>query len=1389
LIEGALHPVWVRLYEKLLADIETGFTGWLRAHAESENRDSDSAEDVLSYLIDYLMHDIQETVRALDELAVHFADFRQRCAMASGAQELQVHILEFARDLGATPRQLRGDRKAFARWFGEDAIAERYTRQRANRERKIAFVLGRLGALCDTRLRAAGEDPDKARLWRRLKLEALIQPLLGYPGDLRIRTEAFRCLATAMQALPVRMQETSISDSTLTYIYRSALERRQDIWIQCEALSLLQSLSHASLDRALTNRLQQPGSDDDLFVRRHAVRLLGARLAGNAELAPLLDTVAGDTSPAVRQLLPAALQHAPAEPVRRLLPRLLTEDPEPAVRAAALLVIPELLERLELLPWLQADLLQVLGTEHESFVLRVALQVAVQSCERLARHPEQRQGLVQALLPVLATLHQTAASLTVRRRVASVREQLWAATTPGVQHLQTRLGELLQRIPPGSTVSLKQRLLQEHDKDTLGRTLALLAQQDFGFDLSCHGWRTRLTRGHCFGFRLWRYLHEMRNPSTEKRQAFRHTTGRVFHGTVRAPSGIISELAETKVPGEPLFMSSEDGWRPYLPLVDELISALDQPFGAGPLLIYTSEGVTEVVPPRSLKRRLRARIALTNRFSHYARLRNWRESDTHKPQDYLRSLVRLGFTTRFRPHRASDGEPLTTDPAVARFFPALLPIPTLDLVDRLQDYFFSVYENSLQDLGIFLAGMTAWFLGRHLYLSAVVRNTRRSIPLVIGGWGTRGKSGTERIKAALFNALGHSVVSKTTGCEAMFLHAHPNGKLREMFLFRPYDKATIWEQVNVLRISRQLDTHVFLWECMGLTPSYVQILQQQWVRDDLSTITNTYPDHEDLQGPAGINIPDVMTNFIPRNATLITSEEQMAPVLREAASRRNTTFLTTGWLEAGLLTPDTLARFPYAEHPYNIALVLKLAEVLGIEQDFALKEMADRVVPDLGVLKTSPPAPMDGRILEFVNGMSANERFGSLGNWQRMHFADQDPYREPGIWLSTVVNNRADRVARSRVFSSILVNDISVDRHVLIGTNLDGLQGYIREDWARYAESLTLWPETGTGQPLQILEQAARRMRIPYREEHLAGRLRAMLLGLGITEDHEPLSELWSSPERLALLLEQHGRSEQLAALQSHLGQMVNGYQEFQQLAARLQSAGEVADASLDQAFRAQLQSWFERKLVVIEDPYASGNQIIRTIAAETPPGLHNRIMGMQNIKGTGLDFVYRWQAWEACYQACQELRSRDRAIAESGLRRLSSFQEYGVLCAEYLRTTVAEVRQSQMAQNELFQGELSMILSSLESAMQQLNAELQTAGGAGGGVVARLLAQVEAFLDAGDAIKRRKLANRIYRDLAAERISHERAALELQTLTKRQKGGWLQRRLETMLVRLHSAH
>lgn len=76
-------------------------------------------------------------------------------------------------------------------------------------------------------------------------------------------------------------------------------------------------------------------------------------------------------------------------------------------------------------------------------------------------------------------------------------------------------------------------------------------------------------------------------------------------------------------------------------------------------------------------------------------------------------------------------------------------------------------------------------------------------------------------------------------------------------------------------------------------------------------------------------------------------------------------------------------------------------------------------------------------------------------------------------------------------------------------------------------------------------------------------------------------------------------------------------------------------------------------------------------------------------------------------------------------------------------RLAVDEVRRTPNTQSELFQGELTIILSNLECSMQKVKAELSTSVGGGSGVWPGLLVHVEAFLDAGDAVKRRKQATR----------------------------------------------
>jgi poly-gamma-glutamate synthase PgsB/CapB len=1185
----------------------------------------------------------------------------------------------------------------------------------------------------------------------------------GWRGDSRVRQAAHRALRLVAEQAPQRLEGFWV-DLAVRDTRRVALNPEENVWAQADAMASLLRLSPVSVGAVLQRRLHSRADqasplarDNRLFLRRQLALLLAETAHQQPSYVDWLQRLANDSDGAVRQALALAIPRMPGDVAGGMFAKLRV-DRDPQVRAALMAQVPAQVGAVGDESYRQF-LARLFRRENDEYVLRMGMAAARELVTwQLGRDPQLAADSVAVLNKALTGLRGRSDNIKVRRWAGEAREALWLLGNPAARTIAAAVRQAIARQREGKArragylaAALKT------DRDMVGRVLAVLAAEDFGFDLST-GLTPRLRRGDRFKRRLWRIIHEYRSSATDKRQAWLHTIGRAFTGPIIAPSARMAELAPTKVPGEPLHLGAEAGWRNFMPLLDHVLSALDR--GKG-LRIYTSEGLTEVEPPRGFVARLRGFMAISRNFAGLAELRN------QPGNDYATALRQHGVSVSFAPYPDHGEAP---DPQVTRLFGfgAAIPAVAVFLRDALA-YFGTVYENTLVQLGVFIALAIGWFVGRHIWRGRRMRAQREGIALVLGGWGTRGKSGTERLKAGLINALGHPLVSKTTGCEAMFLLGRSFGDLTEMFLFRPYDKATIWEQLDLVHTARGLGARVFLWECMGLTPSYVRVLQRDWMRDDLSTITNTYPDHEDVQGPAGRNIPEVMTQFIPERGTLFTTEEEMYPILREGAELVGTEIHPVGWKEAGLIHQSLLARFPYAEHPFNIALVTAMAAVLGLPADFAVKEMADRVVADLGVLKIYPRSLIDGRTLEFVMGMSANERFGAMGNWSRMGFAEHDVAKDPEIFISTVVNNRADRVPRSRVFARILVEDIAADRHVLIGSNIDGLMGFIEESWAEYSGKLTLFGhELG---PAETLTALAARQRVPMTSEALAGRLTAMLAPQAERISAEA-AQAAARDGKLAQALAEAGveHGEAIAAHYQEQAGQLTGYQD---LAARLAAGGD--QAAIDAVVREFLRQCFFAKLVPVREFYTPGEQIIRLIAAQTPPGLINRIMGMQNIKGTGLDYVYRWQAWETCHRACGQALDADPGIARRGLDLLGAFQEYGALSERHVRQTLAALKAAAGGAAGAGEAQLDAILARLDAQMAELDVDAQpVSGGSAGSGGGKLGARVEALLDSTDAVRRRRAADRIYKEMIAEQISSQRAAYELKKLTSRQKGGWL---------------
>lgn len=1347
LLDRGTLPIWRKLDARERDAVAAGFSQW--AGARLPSREDDPAVWQQFELARYLREQLESLADRHGQLTHRFRVYQEQLALAETRSVRQSLMIEFLARLGAGARQLRGDRRALQRWLDIDAVAERYDRERARIERRIRFCLDRLGplaqALCRSHPVVAG-----ASTWAVLDLEDGLRPLLAFPGDPRIRESALACLRIAVSGLGDGAGAgEQLQRSTVQYLYRAVLDPKQSVWLQAEALRTLARFAPQELHSIAEHRLARIEPGDGMFFRRRLGEALVEALPARPGYAETLRTLARDPAPFVRSGIAEALQRLPAALAVELWAALL-RDPVPAVAAQALLQTPLVLGQASAFDPVADAFVEQLDERTAELPLRVAMHVApgVLAAARL-HHADRGDALHEALEARLTRLHTGHPATATRRRAAAARERLRPAVPP----------------PGLDALPLHGRTAAAWHGDPLDAARALLpaAQRGFGFNLHAGRRGLDVLRDWVWRPRLWRLLHEARRPATDKRQNYPHLRGRVYPGLLHVPSACVAEVSPTKVPGEPLHIADEDGWRPWLPLLDQVLSALDQDGPARPLRIVTTEGVTTVRIPARLQDRLRAKWRLSVRFADVAALRNWTGDSAFKPHAFVDALAECGIDCTLAPHAGRDGTPYPQDGRVQRFFAAgvaLLPLP----VQGLRDYFYSIYQNSLAHLLIAIGVIAAWFFGQHAWLNHRFRRARARLPLVMGGWGTRGKSGTERLKAAVMSALGLRVLSKTTGCEAMFLFGHPNRALSEMFLFRPYDKATIWEQARLTGMAAALDTDVMLWECMGLNPGYVRVLQHDWMRDDVSTITNCFPDHEDIQGPAGVDLPLVIAEFVPERGEIYTSEENMLPFLEQQARRLGTPCTSTGWLDVGLLTPDILERFPYQEHPANIALVARMCEGLGLPRDFALREMADRVVPDLGVLKIYPEATFQGRRIEFINGMSANERHGCLSNWARTGMGEHRLDVDPGVWTTTVVNNRADRVARSQVFAAILVNDIGADRHVLIGGNLDGLQQFIRE---AFDELIASFDWLGAGQDadarVATVESVLRRWRVPLDAAQADARLRAACLGLGIdAAAHE-------APEGLLPLLD--------AAAAAHAARLREQWRTDRDEAQRVQTLRDAVRAPTEATARVVgegLWQLFSARIVAVDDYYTPGNVLVRQVLEHAPPGLRIRAMGIQNIKGTGLDFVYRWQAWDVHSGHCRALRGPDPDAALAAAQALAASTELGVLETETLRASIDAARQGRIGQTDLMQSLLGRIERNLDASLQQVSAYSGSAAADGNRAWAWLLRSIERFLDAGDAVRRRRRANLIYADLTAGRIASTRAAYELKQLNQRQKGGWL---------------
>lgn len=1145
--------------------------------------------------------------------------------------------------------RLAGDLAALGRNLGVEAIRERSiaARDRLGTLTEFALVALLVALEEDTERRAAAG----ARLRRTLRTHERIQT----------RRRAAACLVDLLALEPDAPWATSVARELVA----TARSRDTEVWLRRQAVRVLIHLD-AGAREEVVRELAGERSVDGALVREAAVTAL--EHCGDRRF---VDDHLADPAEVVRF---RAVEVVVAQGTGHRL-KALVGHPDPRTRAW-------FADRVRACP--EPDgLLARLASDPEDGVVRFAL---------LSGIVRARRGPVSEALIQAAGRACSRDAIVVRR--AAERLLAWVAHQASPARA---MAEPLARMGEGERRVV--RLPLGVEPLDLAVALRPFALEGFGFTLRPGRRGVRVTRGERFTVTAWRVLHEVRNPAPAKRQGHTHAVGPRLEGPIQIPPLGLAEQSATGVPGQRVQVDAGD-WGAHVPTLDDYRRSLRW----GRSLVVSSSGILEIVRPRSLWGRLRARTLL---FWRYDSLDQERLAavEQHQLDRYRRRFEGLGFGHAPR----------------ARSVGGFLP------------YLLGTSGNTLAHLAVMLGVFWTLLYGANVWLRARVRRHRRRLGLVVGGWGTRGKSGTERIKAGMLTGVGVHYVSKTTGCEAMILHGPRGGRVHEIFLFRPFDKATIWEQADVVRFAAEAGARAMIWECMALNPRYVDILQRGWMRDDMSTLTNAYPDHEDVMGPTGMDVARVIGSFAPTGSTVFTAEENMFPALAAQAERFGSHAVPLSAAEKELLPRELLGRFPYEEHPSNIALAARVSTELGIPRVEAIGWMADHVIPDLGALMVYPEVPIDGRLVTFVNAHSANDELSFTHSWRHTGMADHRLDRSPERWLVGLVNNRADRVPRSRVFARMVVRVAGAHRFLVIGTNLSGFLRFVEDAIAELLQGLDLAHD-------DTWDRWSEHLKIPDPRGWLFWLLRQRALDPGDLLDAfvalEPASTLEGAERQVASL--------DLSLVEDEVPEVLSWVRSETAWWLWLRGAVEPTQR------RAFLERRLRERVHLHGDPSASGDEVVAAAVALVPPGLPMRMMGMQNIKGTGLDFVYQWQRWGLLHQDLETLD--DEAIQRFGVKRLTSVFH----CDAVLRALEGRAGAGELAER-------------VQARRDELLA-LRTATPSGSVLGRALRRWLWRAYDPFDAVWRRRRARQVLSDLSMARIGHDEAEQILAGLTYRQK-------------------
>ncbi|MFC9424696.1 poly-gamma-glutamate synthase PgsB [Streptomyces sp. NPDC056987] len=306
--------------------------------------------------------------------------------------------------------------------------------------------------------------------------------------------------------------------------------------------------------------------------------------------------------------------------------------------------------------------------------------------------------------------------------------------------------------------------------------------------------------------------------------------------------------------------------------------------------------------------------------------------------------------------------------------------------------------------------------------------------------GIRGKSSITRLCAGALRGGDLVTVAKTTGTAARFIHPDAT----EEPVYRKFGIANVVEQIGIVRRAAAYNPDALVIECMAVMPALQEINQSKLIRSTIGVLCNVREDHLAEMGPTLDDVARSLSRSMPEDGICVTAEKDRFDILQEEADARNCQLI---YADPETVSDEELRGFSWFTFKENVAIALKVAELMGVERETALQGMYD-APPDPGVLSVERYLTPDGKKLRFANVFAANDPESTLMNINQL--LDLGAISRP---LNVVINCRPDRVERNGQMGEI-IPELQPEKVFVIGHPAKSAIDAIPAEWRSHAVDL-----------------------------------------------------------------------------------------------------------------------------------------------------------------------------------------------------------------------------------------------------------------------------------------------------------------------------------------------